>query len=361
MKSAHGWNLVSWVVGALLVVACGAPDPDPRGEVLPFTVERAGEWDRLFLRYSGWTGGDGIYSVPVSGYDAPGRAAETVTAFLFNDSFIGAVDRSSGRRSEETRFVHSAAAMLVGDRPSGDLLRFFWGEDGVGGPGQLFPAAPRVTSLGRKKNRWHWNGDGIVLDGTLHPIAMLVEKGTQTPGGRRYRVRGTTLISVPISGTELSFSRQRRVPAPLLHTFPGGRLYYGVAIQANTEAAGAPLPDGYVYVYGRYRIWMQGAPIQLVVARVRPEDFEDFAAWRFWDGAGWSGEISDSRPLGIGGAELSVTPMTAPGYRGRYLLIAMHFDDALFYRIGSSPHGPFGPPRELFRPHEKDLGAGSFS
>ena len=149
--------------------------------------------------------------------------------------------------------------------------------------------------------------------------------------------------------------------APLFYRFPGGRLYYGVAIQANTEAAGAPMPDSYVYVYGRYRVWMKGAPVYLVVARVQPRDFQDFAAWRFWDGAGWSEKISDSKPLGIGGAELSVTPMTALGYRGKYLLIAMRPKGAIFYRLGASPYGPFGPARELYKPREFERGTGIYT
>ena len=54
-------------------------------------VERADAWEALFNRTSGWTGADGIYSIPISGDESPGSAAETSTLFVFSDTFIGEV------------------------------------------------------------------------------------------------------------------------------------------------------------------------------------------------------------------------------------------------------------------------------
>ncbi|MBI4832818.1 MAG: hypothetical protein HY801_14960, partial [Candidatus Lindowbacteria bacterium] len=62
-----------------------------------WVAEPAREWNRLFDRTSGWTGADGIYSIPLSGIDAPGSAADASTFFVFSDTFIGEVSRNGQR------------------------------------------------------------------------------------------------------------------------------------------------------------------------------------------------------------------------------------------------------------------------
>ncbi|MCB0300271.1 MAG: hypothetical protein KDE52_09460, partial [Calditrichaeota bacterium] len=55
------------------------------------TVQRAIDWDNILHRTSGWTGSDGIYSIPLSGRETPGNSSEQ-TLILFSDTFIGDVD-----------------------------------------------------------------------------------------------------------------------------------------------------------------------------------------------------------------------------------------------------------------------------
>ena len=110
----------------------------------------------------------------------------------------------------------------------------------------------------------------------------------------------------------------------------------------NTTAAGAPNPDGHIYAYGRYHGF--GNPeIQLAVARVPEADFENFAAWCFWDGAAGNADIAATAPLGRGRAEFSVPPLASGPLAGKYLLVSMHVERDLYIRIGVSPVGPFGP------------------
>ncbi len=56
-----------------------------------FVVDPAPEWTALFDRDSGWTGADGIYSIPLTGVDVPSGAAKSYTLFVFSDTFIGDV------------------------------------------------------------------------------------------------------------------------------------------------------------------------------------------------------------------------------------------------------------------------------
>jgi hypothetical protein len=48
-----------------------------------------------FDRTSGWTGADGIYSIPLTGNETPGTARHTL--FVFGDTFIGEVSPEGER------------------------------------------------------------------------------------------------------------------------------------------------------------------------------------------------------------------------------------------------------------------------
>ena len=50
--------------------------------------------------------------------------------------------------------------------------------------------------------------------------------------------------------------------------------------------------DGIVYVYG-----IKGKQKNVVVARVLPQSFDDFANWHFWDGKEWNTDINQLLPL----------------------------------------------------------------
>jgi hypothetical protein len=59
------------------ILSCGRQQPDDKhaaelAEVneREFTASPAPEWSDLFLRKSGWIGGDGIFAIPLSGKDS---------------------------------------------------------------------------------------------------------------------------------------------------------------------------------------------------------------------------------------------------------------------------------------------------
>lgn len=125
---------------------------------------------------------------------------------------------------------------------------------------------------------------------------------------------------------------------------------FGAGILVNTKWSGAPQPDGYVYVYACI-----GKDKNLVAARVKPKDFEDFTKWKYWDGISWTPDIQQLAPItNAVSNELSVTPLPD----GRYALIfqVMGLSDKVGMRIGDSPVGPFGEIKEIWRTPEADQG-----
>ncbi len=306
------------------------------------TAEPAEDWTALFNRTSGWTGADGTYSVPLSGRNWFGGPAGN-TLFLFSDTFIGEVNEQ-GERLSGTKLVNNTAAIIHGRQPRQDRIDFYWGDDGQGGPAALIiPNTPNS-----QEGDWYWVMDGFVHDRQARLFMLLLRRD---PQGAWMSV-GVSLVTLPLdSSNPLRDATQLELPIYHIPADGRGHIYFGNGIFANTEQSGAPHPDGYVYVYGGQHDFIDK---KLVVARIRPEEIEDPAAWRFWDGAHWQEDIDRTGVLfnaSAGGA--SIVPMPD----GRLLMVYLHFGFTpnLVVRTADTPTGPFSPWRKVYRCPEPDL------
>lgn len=322
-----GWGLAG-------CTALWAQNPVPSTALAP-------AWSDLFRRTEGWTGGDGIFAIPLSGHEGPDHAVGNKTLFVFSDTFIGSVD-SAGKRVNST-MVNNSLAILDGAVPDPERIRFFWGRNAEGKAASAFvPNTPRTAG----SQSWYWLQDGFVHKGFVYDLPLIVTRDTAGPEGFQFKETGIALLKIPLGPNgepDLALAVQK--DTPLFFSGAGRTLYYGCGIMPNTAEAGAPDPDGYIYVYGRNSLY---------VARVRADDFEDFQEWRYWDGAAWSGDISKSASLGTGGPELSVTPIAQGSLKGKYLLVSSGLEPDIFIRVGESPKGPFGNRINVFKAPEWD-------
>lgn len=317
-----------------------APQPLPPG----WTVTTAPEWDALFDRDSGWTGADGIYSFPVSADETPGSATDTL--FVFGDTFIGEV--IDNQRQPGTILVNNTVARLTGSAPDPAAARFAWGEFGLGSDSAVFiPDTPTA-----QPDDFYWPNDGVVIGDKLYFYAVRLEL-TGAGGMFGFAVNGVALLTVDLSRTNpLRHVTQVDTPFFVPANDVRGDILVGHAVMPNTAAAGAPFPDGYIYVYGH-----QNDPFnkKLIAARVLPEAIADFDAYEYWDGSGWSDQIDDLAPITSRlSSEFSVTPLPS----GRYILVFQR--DTLgpntAFRLGDSPVGPFGDLTNIYRCPEADEG-----
>jgi len=343
--------------GALSIVGGGSVAAE--SDEFDGTSEAPG-WTALFDSDSGWLGADGIYSTPLDGNDAVGDAdSETKTLFHFSDSLI---------ETEEPRdviygdyqVVNNTVALLKGDEPDSREIEFCWKET-AGEPEAVFEPDP----LGRPFGGFYWLGDGFVnqaLDDTIYIFGLHFRNpDPDNPQGLPDHV-ATDLVAIS-ADSEPPFPNYRRIDTPLLleenEEEGRGRRTFSSAVMVNTEAAGAPDPDGYVYVYGIEELV---DPKQLLVARVRPAAFENFRAWEFWAGDTWVGVERIDEAAGVTtrvSNEMSVTPIKG----GKYVL-TFQLDTVLPYtavRIGESPVGPFGPVRRIWYTDEVEEDSAYFT
>ncbi len=337
----------------LLLAACdpGTTDEEPGMDLqtttsvaaLPgrVTVEAAPAWTALFDRNHGWTGADGIFSVPLSGVEAPGTAGGTRTVFLFNDTAIGDV-RPDGSRAPGARLVNNTAALLDGGVPDPDAIAFFWRGGREDPRALVVPDTPDS-----EPGQWYWNADGIVIGGDLWAYYLRVGPGGS--GAFPFELVGANLARTSLAGGRPGPVEQ--FDTPLYRPAQNGRgdLTFGAGLLPNLAGAGVPNPDGYLYVYGVRNDLSK----KLLVARVRPEHIADFGRYRYWNGAAWVPDLDAAVPVTSRVSnELSVTLLA----NGQYLLVFQRDGISRFVgaRVGDSPVGPWGPVIDVYSCPEVD-------
>ncbi|WP_436936483.1 DUF4185 domain-containing protein [Halovenus marina] len=282
----------------------------------------------------------------MEGYDARVPPTDQKTLFLFSDSLVELGDPTDDSWSEFTIVNNTLGMMDPTDERGG--MDFYWREDDAGDPRAVF--IPEESDTGD----WYWLGDGYVnntLDGQRYVFGLQFR---DDPDGF-FPIQVETDLLILGSDEDPPYRDYDRRSTPLLvsATENRGRRAFTSCVMPNTEAAGAPNPDGYVYVYGIEELVK---PKQLLVARVKPRHFENFDQWEYWDGSSWV-----SQPGAAAGVttrisnELSVTPLPNGEYRLTFQLDTNSKYTAV--RRGESPVGPWGPVEKIWaaaEPNEDD-------
>jgi hypothetical protein len=309
---------------------------DPFG--FEYSVESAPEWTSLFYRNSGWFGADGIFSIPLSGVDLPGNQGNEKTMLVFSDTYIGGVGDDNAPLPGNV-MVNNTVAYVDGLVPSVENISFHYKGGKNGQPATFFVP----DNANAKAGQYYWMGDGFInqeMDNKLHLFAYHVSMTGESVFD--FAVENVSLLAIT-NPTTPPFEGYEQLTTPLhIKSEQVGEGDLGAGIFVNTEWAGAPDPDGFVYVYG-----CVGPAKQLVAARVKPSEFERFDQWQYWSGESWSNDIEQIAGITDNlSNELSVTPLNG----GRYLLTfqVMGISDKVGVRVGQSPVGPFGPIIEVW-------------
>lgn len=314
---------------------------------LPFkyTVEAAPEWTNLFYRNSGWFGADGVFSIPLSGVDKNNNKGNDSTLLLFGDTYIGEV--KDGKPLPGNVMVNNSVAYVIGNDPDSSKLHFYHKQSTNGTPESFF--VPNSSTI--EKPQLFWLGDGFVnneLENTAYIFAYKIER--TGPGVFDFIEPAVSIIALP-KGSKPPFKEQRQIETPFhINSEKFGEGNFGAGILVNTKWSGAPSPDGYIYVYGSI-----GKDKNLVVAKVKPKDFERANEWRFWNGKQWSENKEELQPVTNSVSnELSMTPLPD----GKFLLIfqVLGLSEKVGMRIAESPVGPFSDIVEIWKTPEMDSG-----
>ena len=327
----------------LLASACSQPGSKEKEiamedlqDTLTFTSEPAPEWTALMERTSGWFGADGIFSIPLDGREEQ-EVAGKHTLFIFSDSYIGEVE--NGIPQAGNVMVNNTTAWMEGNKPDKAAISFEYNTNENGDPTSYFVPDNEQSTEGE----YFWLGDGFINQekgNVLYIFAYHVHK--TGPNVFDFEQTHVALLKVkdPSPGGITDYE-QLSTHMGFVHP-EYGRVYFGSGLFVNTKRAGAPDPDGYLYIYG-----VMEKDKSLIAARVRPKKIEKFSEWTFWNGTEWVSRKEEVAPLAAHlSNELSVTPTGD----GRYLLTftVMGISDKIGIQVGLSPVGPFGKIHEVY-------------
>ncbi|MDI6618976.1 MAG: discoidin domain-containing protein [Clostridiales bacterium] len=82
-------------------------------------------WTNLIHNFDGWTGGDGSFSVPMNGFDAPGGPVQDTT-FLFGDTLIGSIDSVTDIRNSDFTMINNSYAIVKNSMPKKENVEYVW-------------------------------------------------------------------------------------------------------------------------------------------------------------------------------------------------------------------------------------------
>jgi hypothetical protein len=296
-------------------------------------------WSEMLRHDTGWIGADGIYCTSLNGVDKPGQLnANSETMFWFSDCILGNIDTQADTLNGAWQMMNNSIAYFTGDEPNPNKITYHWRKDSTGKPISMFEPHTAKAQPGN----YYWLGDGFLnhaMDSTLYIFAYLIRN---IPGSiYPFEDIGVSLIALP-KGSRPPFANQQQFDTPLFFSDAKGKTVFGICVLPNTKGAGAPKPDGYVYVYG-----VRGLSKELLVARVPDNAFEDFTAWRFWDGMGWNTDMHSCAALTDNiSNEMSVSFMPDGRVIAAYQLKTSA--TSVVVAAGATPWGPFQPAKKVW-------------
>ncbi len=329
---------------SLLILGCNQDSKVKNTQVdLPdtlssFTVRADTNWTNQFYRKAGWFGADGVFSFSKNGKEAIGAGKDQNNLLYFSDTMTGVIHEDS---VENFKMVNNSFAYIEGIYPTKNTFEILTNTDASGEFINFFE--PNTSHS--KPGDYYWFGDGFVNQEKNNDLYIFGYRTIDhSEKSWDFEVVGTTLVIIP-SGEAPPFENARQLDTPFMikrDSTNAGSGTLGSAIYVNTAEAGAPNPDGYIYVYG-----LVDPNKQLVVSRVKPSNIEDFSKWGHWNGSEWGDDINQLATItNRVSNEVSLTPLKD----GRYLLVFQEdgIGEYVSIRIGETPIGPFGPIQRIW-------------
>ena len=308
-----------WLVALLLIAACSS-QPAILVEPLP-------GYDALFDRQEGWTGGDGVYSVPL---------ADSTILWLFGDTWLGDVHNNA---HVNATIVNNTVAIQHGRPPQGAAVEFYTGRTPEGNTAAFIRP---IDGRG-----WLWIYHGAIIQEQLYLFMVQIER-TAEPPAAGFRIIGTWLGHVANPGDPPADWRltQNRIP------------WGSFSSSAATLFGSWVLREGcWLYIYGTTEDVIDGFHHKhMILARAPVSGLGDFNQWRFYDNHQWSADFTKAERLCAGVAnEYSVSFLPV---LGKYIVVYSDSGSShnIVARFAPDPWGPWSESLVLYQCPEQRWG-----
>jgi len=312
-------------------------------------TDEAPDYTALFSRYEVWAGADGIYTVNLDGkdYDYTSKEEDRNIFFIFSDTIVSSVDPITDKRSNVS-MVNNTDAILKGRRnkllATYDYSAIQFRIPVKGEKNANIIPEPSLPATKAGKQIYYWLGDTFVIGDHLYVYCLRIDSVNTVYG---FEQVGVDLARYDIIDGEVDYNSLVLINDDnnqLCDVSSGTKWYFGGAVYQSTEDAGVMNPDGYVYVYGYQDINNMGR--MLVVARVKPEQIEEFEAYEYLSKEGnWVKEVpAKFMHLEENVApECSVVQIQSGEHKGKYLFVWTYLTNTATIKasISDTPYTPF--------------------
>jgi len=312
-----------WLCCAAWLAMAGCGFPHGGGEANPsWAISVAEDYDRLFTREDGWTGGDVATSIPLR----DGRIL-----WLFGDTWIGKV--RNGRHTDSS-MVHSSVAIQQGLDAASAGLEFSWGEKEGKADDFIGPADGRGEL-------WFTHG-GIETERALYLFMSHIVKRPGDDSIWNFQADGIVMAKITNASEVPSRWHAEQIKVPWAEFGPQNERAFGMPLLREGRT---------VYLYG---LEMDKASHDryLLAGRAKIDSLEDFSTWEFYTDGAWQRDFRKaSRLCNHIGAELSVSCLRS--FR-RYVLVYTEngLSDKIMLRWAASPVGPWSAAQTIYRTPE---------
>ncbi len=242
------------------------------------------------------------------------------TLWVFGDTFMGTRPEPKEKPHFEGACYNTIALLPEGQHDFPPALQYLAGDDGI-----AVEAIELAKDQDREKFRI-WPGGGVTVGGRIYLFYDMIEVTDGPPPWNFHSIgSGLAVADQPLSVFH-RLDRDGEWRYPLL-------------------AADVLSHDGYLYLY---EVSSQEKQKGLLLARVRPEQIENPAAYRFYTGSDWSAKHEDARAIldeAYGQISIEWNDVL-----GAFLLVTssdfFHAREIQF-RTGANPWGPWSRPTHL--------------
>jgi len=327
------FSLVSIVLILLFCSCKGIFKPSFQKTPAGQTIERNQEWDKVFARKSGWIGGDIAASFVI-----PGNRV----LWVFGDSFIGEVKdnkRVGATMVNNAIAVHPYDESNPGKAPKQEEIKFYWGQTDKA----QNPSAWVKPSKTESSNSWYWfTGGGVVFDEPEdeHQLALFLIEMKKKGADKSvwgFECAGSAMVIIANVKEEPEVWTRRIIDLP--HIADWG-------ISAFYERT-----EHYVFIYANKSD--ENNQRDLILARARPENFENFSQWEFFAGKDkWLNSPSNAIVIIKNiSSEMSIDKIPDKTGASHYVMIYSEpfLGNRIFVRTASYPEGPWSEPEPIYR------------
>lgn len=297
----------------ILIVRCGNQDQ------IRFEVTTVEEYNNIFIRTNGWTGGDGAHSIPIS---------DSTTLWIFGDSWVGPVVEG---RHYNAAMISNSVAVQHGKEPVPENISFYYRKK----DGKPAPFISPSDNVGRY---WFTDG-GIKTDEGLFIVASWIITRDEENSVFNFEIAGKVLVHVwnPSDKPDNWDMEIKKIP------------HFHKMSEGHEITFGTPqfVYNGCIYIYGDEFNKKENNRF-MILARAPEGKICDFDSWEFFYKGIWQKESNRvTRLCDHYGAEYSVS---YSDYLKKYITVYTEngLSDKIILRTALKPEGPWSPPLVIY-------------